>query len=71
MEFEKYFIKDKVSENSLLFKWNLNNIPKGYKQILLLADLIRHHTSKGYEIKLRPDKRNHAKGLLVIFVNKT
>ncbi len=69
MDFNNFFEKTIVSETCISFRWNLNKVPKGCDQILLLAQLITAHSSEDKEIKLRPDKRKRAKGLIVVFVN--
>ena len=70
MDYKDYFEQTKISENSTSFRWNLNKVPKGCDQILLLANLIQNFKSQGKDIKLRPDKRKRAKGLIVVFVNE-
>jgi hypothetical protein len=67
--YKDYFIKQSISEHSVVFKWNLNTIPKGVNQILLLADLIRGCQEENKIVEIRPDKRKRAKGLVVIFAN--
>lgn len=69
MDFNDFFEKTIISDTCYSFRWNLNKVPKGCDQILLLAQLITANSSENKEIKLRPDKRKRAKGLIVVFVN--
>ena len=69
--FHDFFQKTQINENAYFYKWDLNKVPKGYNQILLLADLIRYEKNNGYHIKIKPDKRKRAQGLPVLFINKT
>lgn len=69
LDYKDYFIKQAINETSVVFKWNLNAIPKGIDQILLLADLIRGCQEENKAVEIRPDKRKRAKGLVVIFAN--
>jgi hypothetical protein len=68
--FHSYFQKTKINENTYFYKWDLNKVPRGYNQILLLADLIKYEKNNGYHIKIKPDKRKRAQGLPVLFINK-
>lgn len=69
MDYKNYFEEIKISDTTISFRWDLNKVPTGCDQILLLAQLINNYKQKGKEIKLRPDRRKRAKGLIVIFVN--
>jgi len=70
LDYNDYFEKNVISETCFSFRWDLNKVPKGCDQIILLAQLISHYRSLNKNIKLRPDKRKRAKGLLVVFVNE-
>lgn len=69
LDYNEYFEKATVSEKTISYRWDLNKVPKGCDQILLLAQLIKTYKEQGKYIKLRPDTRKRAKGLIVVFVN--
>jgi hypothetical protein len=69
LNYENFFISYRVNPHSTVYKWNLNKIPSGCDQILALAELITACKNQEKTVKLRPDKRKRAKGLLVIFAN--
>lgn len=69
LNYKDYFEKIKISNTTISFRWDLNKVPTGCDQILLLAQLINQFKNLNKEIKLRPDKRKRAKGLIVIFIN--
>lgn len=69
MNYESFFISHKVTPHSTIYKWNLNKVPNGCDQILILAKLITACKREKKSVELRPDKRKRAKGLLVIFAN--
>ena len=68
-EFSNFYLT-KIDENTLLYRWDLNNIPNGINQILLLADLIKYCQENGYNPIIKKDKRLRASGLLVVFATK-
>jgi hypothetical protein len=70
LDYKDYFEEIKVSDTSVSYRWNLNKVPKGCDQIILLSNLIQHFKNQNKDIKLRPDKRKRAKGLIVVFINE-
>ena len=69
LNYTQYFEKTIISETSVSYRWDLNKVPTGCEQITLLAELINHYKNEGKLIKLRPDTRKRAKGLIVVFIN--
>lgn len=63
------FTATQLPNDGLIYRWNLNNVPEPVSQILYMSELIQHEMSNSREIKIRPDKRKRAQGLLVIFSN--
>lgn len=63
------FTAAQLPNDGLIYRWNLNNVPEPVSQILYMSELIQYEMSKSREIKIRPDKRKRAQGLLVIFSN--
>ncbi len=70
MNYEDYFEKTNISDTSISYRWNLNKVPKGCDQIVLLAKLIQRFRDEDKDVRLRPDKRKRAKGLIVVFINE-
>ena len=69
LDYKNHFDQIKISDTCISYRWNLNDIPNGCDQIILLAQLIQNYKDQGKEIKLRPDQRKRAKGLIVVFIN--
>lgn len=63
------FHKKHLSEESLLFCFDLNNVPSSSDQILKLAQLINFLEKENYICSVKQDKRLRANGLLVVFAN--
>ena len=71
LDYKNYFDQIEISDTCTSYRWNLNKVPNGCNQIILLAQLIQTYKDQGKEIKLRPDQRKRAKGLIVVFINDT
>lgn len=63
------FTAAQLPNDGLIYRWNLNNVPEPVSQILYMSEVIQHEMALSREIKIRPDKRKRAQGLLVIFSN--
>jgi hypothetical protein len=67
-----YFTSDQIKPHASIWRWDLNKTPKSpVKRILLMAQLIQHCQDEDYVIQVKPDNRLRAKGLCVVFANKT
>lgn len=70
LNFEDYFVCEKIKQSTEIWRWNLNNTPKDPAvRILILAELIKYCQNNGNLVKMRPDKRLRAKGLFALFSN--